>query len=27
LHFYSTGILDSTLFEFRLNVLADVTQL
>ena len=27
LHFYSTGIMDSTLFEFRLNVLPDVTQL
>ena len=27
LHFYSTGILDCTLFEFRLNVLPDVTQL
>ena len=27
LHFYSTGIMDRTLFEFRLNVLPDVTQL
>jgi hypothetical protein len=27
LHFYSTGILDRTLFEFRLDVLQDVTQL
>jgi hypothetical protein len=27
LHFYSTGILDRTLFEFRLNVLPDVTHL
>lgn len=27
LHFYSTGILDRTLFEFRLNVQQDVTQL
>lgn len=27
LHFYSTGILNQTLFEFRLNVQADVTQI
>jgi len=27
IHFYSTGILDRTLFEFRLNVLPDVTHL
>lgn len=27
IHFYSTGILDRTLFEFRLDVLQDVTQL
>jgi hypothetical protein len=27
IHFYSTGIQDLTLFEFRLNVLPDVTQL
>jgi len=27
LHFYSTGIQDRTLFEFRLDVLADVTHL
>jgi len=27
LHFYSTGILDRTLFEFRLDVQQDVTQL
>jgi hypothetical protein len=27
IHFYSTGILDRTLFEFRLEVLQDVTQL
>lgn len=27
IHFYSTGISDQTLFEFRLNVLADVTHL
>lgn len=27
LHFYSTGISDRTLFEFRLNVLPDVTHL
>lgn len=26
LHFYSTGINDRTLFEFRLNVLPDVTH-
>jgi hypothetical protein len=26
-HFYSTGIKDQTLFEFRLNVLPDVTHL
>lgn len=25
-HFYSTGISDRTLFEFRLNVLPDVTH-
>ena len=27
LHFYSTGINDRTLFEFRLNVVPDVTHL
>jgi hypothetical protein len=27
LHFYSTGIMDRTLFEFRLEVQQDVTQL
>jgi hypothetical protein len=27
LHFYSTGIIDRTLFEFRLEVQQDVTQL
>ena len=27
LHFYSTGIQDRTLFEFRLEVLPDVTHL
>ena len=27
LHFYSTGIMDRTLFEFRLDVQQDVTQL
>jgi hypothetical protein len=27
LHFYSTGIQDRTLFEFRLDVQQDVTQL
>lgn len=27
LHFYSTGISDRTLFEFRLNVVPDVTHL
>ena len=27
LHFYSAGIQDRTLFEFRLDVLADVTHL
>jgi len=27
IHFYSTGIQDRTLFEFRLNVLPDVTHL
>ena len=26
-HFYATGIKDQTLFEFRLNVLPDVTHL
>ncbi len=26
-HFYSTGISDQTLFQFRLNVLPDVTHL
>lgn len=27
IHFYSTGTKDQTLFEFRLNVLPDVTHL
>jgi len=27
IHFYATGIKDQTLFEFRLNVLPDVTHL
>lgn len=27
IHFYSTGILDRTLFEFRLDVAQDVTHL
>jgi hypothetical protein len=27
IHFYSTGILDRTLFEFRLDVMPDVTHL
>ena len=27
IHFYATGISDQTLFEFRLNVLPDVTHL
>lgn len=27
IHFYSTGISDRTLFEFRLDVLSDVTHL
>lgn len=27
LHFYSTGINDITLFEFRINVLEDVTHM
>lgn len=27
IHYYSTGIMDRTLFEFRLNVLPDVTHL
>ena len=27
IHFYSTGMLDRTLFEFRLDVLPDVTHL
>lgn len=27
IHFYSTGILNQTLFEFRLDVLTDITQI
>jgi hypothetical protein len=27
IHFYSTGIYDRTLFEFRMNIVADVTHI